>query len=96
MVVQMEAHGLEARFWITSELPTTRNAITSRALLNECLGPSNGNCERIIHSVAFRWKVRVKDELAARDSDTANKVLKSGILSQRVESGIHPDPRYSS
>jgi len=36
------------------------------------------------------------DELAARDSDAANEVLKSGVLSQRVESGIHPDPRHSS
>ena len=30
------------------------------------------------------------------DSDAANQILKSWIAAQRIESGIHPDPWYSS
>ena len=35
-------------------------------------------------------------ELAARNSDAAKEILEPGIASQRLQSGIHPDPWYSS
>lgn len=31
-----------------------------------------------------------------RNAGAAGQILKSGIAPQRIESGIHPDPRYSS
>ena len=33
---------------------------------------------------------------AMGNSDAANKILKSGVASERFESGVHPDPWYSS
>lgn len=32
----------------------------------------------------------------SREADAADKVLKSGVAPERVESGIHPDPWHSS
>jgi hypothetical protein len=46
--------------------------------------------------VVFGEKSRLQPELAAWDSDTPDQVLEPGVVSQRVESGIHPDPWYSS
>ena len=36
------------------------------------------------------------DGSPSRDADTADKILKPGIASEGVESGIHPDPGDSS
>ena len=50
----------------------------------------------------FRTKTKqaIKIQIAlishSRNSDAADKILKPWIASQRVKSGIHPDPRHSS
>jgi hypothetical protein len=37
-----------------------------------------------------------KPMLGLRNANAADQILKPGVATERIESGIHPDPRYSS